>query len=66
MHLTSKTDQALRESARFPEDAVLALVPYVGPNGEIKETAVMLREQSGLNDGKASTLIRNDPSSAFG
>ena len=26
----------------------------------------MLREQSGLNDGKASTLIRNDPSSAFG
>ena len=44
MHLSAKTDEDPREGTQFPEDAVLALVPYVGPNGEIKETAVMLRE----------------------
>ena len=41
-------------------------MPYVGADGEIKETAVMLRgESSHLNNDKASTLIRNDPSSAL-
>ena len=34
-----------RPNKGFPDDAVLALVPYYGPDGEIKETAVVLREK---------------------
>ena len=35
---------------KLPDDAVLALVPYYGPDGEIKETAVMLYDKDERDD----------------
>lgn len=36
-------ETAIDNNEKWQEECVLALVPYFGPDGEIKETAVMLR-----------------------